>query len=649
MRRWPFLCQSQRAGATLTPYQVVLQAVAQEGRGLLAAAEVFRRFQRFYNDRLVAVRSCTSNATAAAATSASSHTSGDFAPTAVAQRLTLGKPLTDFCGRVEDVEPMTVVLLKVLCDLQRLEEMRFLFTQCLLELGDRSPSVELLNVYLLAISLTDTFNQYEVENIAELLQAKGIVPDIVTKLSMLLLYLRLDYRDCIASWWIIEAEVRDIIASQQLAQYPLLPLRLQHCFQTLLRVHYDTAVIQSCFELLRCVAPERITRTLVLPYLLLGVLNLATPPSAVVAALQAAEETAHGAEGESVAAENDCPVDSGPISSSGSSTSRETYSGSTISAGPLLSSGFTVLRLMAKCARWGDAVSASSVLAYVAKFRDTSILENEEQQAMASLLFVAAAVKAGDLRTALSTVERLPAPYHSPGARPKLFLQSRRVTLLPTDPITGLVMALTPVVKKYVTMEGGMEQLVRELRHPESESELPVPVSTITLNLLIAASRFLDSPRHAESILKLYDHYGAIPSPETYATLVRVYEEVSPSSGIARLPSLRREMSDVGAVANYAFLHSSLAMALNAHDVGMALQVLEELGEGGGQLDVKYGSRLLKELAAVVDDEGMRCALELMWRYKWSIDARSQSLCAASLQRWGLPTDVLQPKSAVAS
>lgn len=617
---------SSSSAPPVTPYQVVLRAVEQEGRGLLAAAEVFKQFQRYYHtyQQEEAQGGSGKNSNAALPSSPLS-----------TQRLR-GKPLTQFCGRAEDVEPLTMLLLKVLCDLQRLEEMRFLFTQCLLEMDQQTPSVELFNVYLLAISMTDTFNQYEVENLVELQRAKLIAPDIVTKLSMFLLYLRLGHHNCVAWWPTMRDEVTAILDSSDVARYPLLPLRLQHCFQTLLRLHYDTAVIHECLQLLHRASPDRVTPSLMLPYLLLSALNNATPPSAVVDVLQMIE-------GPLVAHTDDASADSSATPAAAAAAGASSSS-SPPNDGPLLSSEITMFRLLAKCAKYGDADAAAYLRGYLARYPDVAII-TAENRPMVSLLYVEALTRSGQVRAALRVLEtEVPAPLCRPGERPKLFLQSRRLSLLSTDPVTNVVAALTPLVAA-LHVEDPVRTLVEEKPDAAEENErLPVPVTHITLDLFLAACEHAGGATRAEEVLRLYPRYDTAPTGATYTQLLTVYAATSPADGVARLPSLQREMKDAGVAIDAAWLHAAMTVALNAQDMGAALDVADLHLSHKASIEVKHGILLLRQLATVADVEGMRRAVRVLRASKSPIDPRSLALCAGVLKSLGISADVLHAR-----
>ncbi|KAG5472532.1 hypothetical protein LSCM1_03933 [Leishmania martiniquensis] len=632
MRRVALRFVSQAAGRPgCTPYQVVLRALEHEGRGLLAAAEVFKQFQRFYRSYQ---REEAQRIPAVSASPGSSHAGGGDT-VAAAPGVMSGKPLTQFCGRVEDVEPLTVLLLKVLCDLQKLEEMRFLFTQCLLELEDRTPSVELFNVFLLAISMTDTFNEHEVENLIELQRAKGVVPDVVTKLSLFLLYLRLGHQQCMAWWAEIRAEVDIVIDTGAVRRYPLLSLRLQHCFQTLLRLHYDTAVIHESFELLHRAAPERVTPSMVLPYLLLSAMNMSAPPSVVVKVLKLVEEKQFQASLSPAAT----AVEDTAVSSSSSSFSS---AAAAATQKPVLNSEVTVFRLLAKCAHYGDADAAAYIRTYIDTHRRFGLVAKENEP-VAALLYVEALTKAGRVRAALRVLEsEVPAPYNRPGERPKLFLQSHRLSLLSTDPVRNVVAALAPLVAAVHVEDPAVSLMEEKAAADDAEERAPVPVTSVTLDLMLAACQLAGGATRAEELVRLYPRYEAHPTSTTYALLLEVYAATAPVDGALRLPSLERELKDAGIQVDSAWLHAAMAVALNARDIGAALHISELNVAHKSRVDVKHGARLLRELAVTADVSAMRRALHLLRSSSSTVDSRSLALCTAVLRNLGVPSAALK-------
>lgn len=613
------------------PYQAALHAIQYNPRGLLAAAEVFQQFKEFYRQDM---RRAASSASAG--------------PKPPLRR----KPLTQFSGDVADVEPLTILLIKVLCDLRRLEEMRFLFTQCVLELDEQPPSIEVFNVYLLAISMTDTFNQNEVENVVGLMRVRGVQSDIVTKLSLFMLFLRLG-QDASTVWWPgIREEINGIVGAGDTSRYPLLGLRLQHCFQILLRLHYDVNVVKQCFDLLRVVSPERLTAPVLLPYMVLSVTNLATPPSTVVDVLQVLESASGDASEASASAEAPLPSgDRGPSSSDTHSNQHHSILGShsdNNSSAPLtpsptttedrglpaLHNEVTVLRLLAKCAKWGDADSALYVRDYLARHASHAIVA-EDNKPVAALLYVEALAQCGRIAEAMDVVEmELPAPYCLPGERPKVFLQSRRIGLLTTDPITDLVEA---IAKDGVS---GVESALRVL---EERQQAALPVTAASLNLVLAACTSLEKPMLAERVLQAFPAFQVTPTAFSFATVLRSYSaELASREGLQRVTTALTEMADAGVAVDAAFVRTALDLALTAQDAGAAVRLAEKHVELKVSIDTKQGMLLLKTLTLMVDVDGIRRTLRAMRATHTPIDPRSLSMCTAVLRKWGIRCDDLK-------
>lgn len=607
------LCR--HAAAPMRPYRRVQQAMDQGGRGLLVAAEVFKEFKSSYRA-----------ATAAAAASSSASMPRSSAAFGAGG----ARPLTAFCGSPREVEPLTILLLKVLCDLRRLEEMRFLFTQCVLELEEQTPSIELFNVYLLAVSMTDTFNEHEIENVVELMRVKGARPDIVTKLSMFMLYLRLGRESHVATWWpLIREETESILADSALAQYPLLPLRLQHCFQTLTRLHYDQTAVHECFQLLRAVSPGSCTAALLVPYMVLGVTNNAVPPSAVVEVLQTLEAAREAAIAAAAAAAAAAP----PASS-------YSLEAATPAPPPALNSEVTAFRLLAKCARWKDAASAEYVREYLRCYSPLHTIISAENAPVAALLYIEALAQSGRAADALAVVEaEVPAPLNRMGERPKLFLESRRMMLLSSDPLTNLV--------GLIARDGGagVDAVLLELRAGGGEEGRPAPTAA-SLDLVMAACAQLADTARAERLLGLYGPaFGAAPGPSTFAALLRAYcgEATSATAGVARLQALISGggLTAAGARLTPELLRAALQVSLAARDLGAVLTAAELHAEAGAGIDHKQGVWMLRELTLLADADGVRRALRAMRASKSPIDAAVVEQCVSALTQWNVDcTDI---------
>lgn len=562
------------------------------------AAEVFKEFERQYREA-----------------AASSPIPPNAGRSTEALRTPVFKPLTAFCGTPRDVEPLTILLLKVLCDLRKLEEMRFLFTQCMLELeGQQPPSVELFNVYLLAVSMTDTFNENELENMIELMRVKGTQPDIVTKLSVFMLYIRLGKEERVGAWWpLLREEVKSLIAAETVAQYPLLGSRLQHCFQILVRLHVDTTAMRECFELLKTVSPGRCTPSLLVPYMVLSVANQAMPPAAVVELLQMLEAGCRSAPAANRGTESGDTIEPLPDAATDATDATEPPS-----APPALSSEVTAFRLLAKCARWKDAASAEYVRAYIRRYSSSAPIIAPENAPTAALLYVAALAQAGRPVDALAVVEaEVPAPLNVPGDRPKFFLESRRMTLLPTDPLMDLLHS--------ITKDGGdgvdavLGELRARTRASASDGSASLVVTAVSLDLVMAACAELEDPIRAEHLLGLYSAvFNASPGPYTYTTLLRCYsgsEATATATGVSRVRALLRaggELAEAGVPLTAAILRAALEVTLVARDIEAALFVVGLHVEAGASIDVRQGSRLLRELSLLADADGAQRVLQAM-------------------------------------
>lgn len=426
---------------------MLLDTMELGSRGLLVAADIFEQFKIVFRQRhsnssslwFSSSKSCGSDPLSA---SVATNQHGKF--------LRPEKTLRDFCGSESDVQPFTILLMKMLCDLGRFDDLRFLFVVYVKELlGEgrkceenpsgstllscdavhctthqksvevnllplsssssrsswESPSVEFFNVYLYAISLTDTFNGYEVQNVERLMKVHNVLPNIVSKLSFFILFLRLgestkemcevlqsvfcdvDKRTAngfeqfyssdsfvgsnndlmVESVWpVLRDEVLEVMNAGRTTEFPMLFSRLGHCFQVLFRLHYDAALVRECYELVRKICPERMTSEQLIPYMVLTIANRGTPPHATVDVLQHLEAlrmpSSHPSSIESPTTSEAKKRLSTSVSCT-SSLSTATTSSSYLS--PPLHSEMTILRLLTKCAMDADVPSLEYVLSYL--------------------------------------------------------------------------------------------------------------------------------------------------------------------------------------------------------------------------------------------------------------------------------------------
>lgn len=448
---------------------MLLESMELGSRGLLMAADIFEQFKKVFCER--------HSLGSVGVSSTLEYQRIDTFPFRVMgtthERISHPEGvLRSFCGKKSDVQPFTVLLMKALCDLGRIEDLRFLFAVYVKELcgneeaekvyctstplsvhklpsgGNYSagvekasvpssalglnsscsaPTVEFFNVYLYAISLTDTFNAYEVENVERLMKAHGVLPDIVTKLSFFILFLRLgelrteqkeeqntllcgkevsrkgfsplsikDFLSTISTsnmsaleriWDVLQDEVEEkVIKEGGHEEYPMLFSRLVHCFQVLFRLYHDAPVTRECYKLVRRICPDRLSSEQLIPYMVLTISNRGTPPHAAVEVLQHLEEIrlpslsvpsntspAGGRTGkESLKRSSSPSFDSFTSVATNTSTDACLLPPSSLPSialrpppPPPLHSEMTILRLLTKCARHGDVDSLEYVLSYL--------------------------------------------------------------------------------------------------------------------------------------------------------------------------------------------------------------------------------------------------------------------------------------------
>lgn len=439
------------------PYRILLDSMELGSRGLLMAADIFEQFKKVFCER-------HSKVSLRFAASSELENIGLFSTPEIFRRqnafLQPIDTLRAFCGQECDIQPFTILLMKALCDLGRIEDLRFLFAVYVKELlrdgemnasrvryslssmkGNEnfyrchegegtplslcssadsfhnswaSPTVELFNVYLYAISLTDTFNLYEIQNVERLMKAHGVSPDIVTKLSFFILFLRLgevraDQQEVIqlilgvsntraedfsslhlndsfatsspntplavSIWPVLRKEIEKVITEGQEEEHPMLFSRLGHCFQVLFRLYHDVPLVKECYDLIRKVCPERLSTEQLITYMVLTIANRGTPPRTAVEMLQHLEErrelslsmTTKKSHSVPITGEDErlCSIPSSSTCSTFSLPTTTCTSTSLPASLPPLHSEVTILRLLTKCARHGDVASLEYVLSYL--------------------------------------------------------------------------------------------------------------------------------------------------------------------------------------------------------------------------------------------------------------------------------------------
>jgi hypothetical protein len=145
-----------------------------------------------------------------------------------------------FLGGGHHGEECFVLLMKVLCDSNRLEDVRFLFAMSLRQF--QSPSTELFNVLLIGVTWSDTFTEDEIINVASMMQSRNVVRDAVTELCFALAFLRLQRQDLFAAQWSETCRKCSEVIQLHLKDASLYPLpvgfttKLSQTFATLSRM-----------------------------------------------------------------------------------------------------------------------------------------------------------------------------------------------------------------------------------------------------------------------------------------------------------------------------------------------------------------------------------------------------------------------------
>lgn len=559
--------------AMMRPYQDTLRAMRLGSRGLLYASDMFKQFQIFFkkhHDPLYLEKE--------------KHRGGaTLAPSAF--------PLTAFCGSPADVEPFTILLMKVLCDLKQMEELRFLFAQCLSEL-DGTPSVELFNVYLAAISLTDTFNAHETDNVKALMETRGVVPDVVTHLSLFLLHLRLG-RNVLPAWSRVHRAVTSVVESKTCNHYPLLELRLLHCFQVLFRLHHVTRLVQQCFSLVLQVCPHRLTKDLLVPFMVLSISNQAMPSAVVVQILQLMD-VEPDANSELHRPSTGC-IPRSPDRATGAPPFT-----------PALHSETTAFRLLVKCASEGDVTSFHYVQSYIERCcaRGFRIIR-EENEPVILLLELKAYTRAERMREIFTALDlaRVDSVWKETGGRPKVLLHNRRIALATSDPVLDFI--------HYMATAGpnAIRSIATSL-FPEFSSETAdsggsstpsARISTACVEFLLAATAMCGDSQLSSDLLTLSTAKGLTLSPRGYGWFVTAALAYRPSVAVERTRWAEMEMKRLGIPLDHHFLRAAMEAALVSGDASLANSVAKLYQECGCRMDSRHATRLGR-LAGTFDD-----------------------------------------------
>lgn len=583
-----------------TPYLKVYRAVETKGaEGLLGAFEVFQQFKAFLQKISTPRSSSNSSAT-------------------LLEGL---NPIRSFCGKDADVEPFTVLMMKVLCDLEKMEDLRFLFALRLNECNAATPlSIDLFNVYLAAMSVSDAFNAHEVDNVERVLDSADLELDIVTELSFLLLHIRLGRTSMVDTEWPrLEAKIQTIIAENRIDEYPLLELRLVHCFQIFSRVHYHWKVAYSAFSLVQKASPERLTSQILVPYMLLTIGDQAIPPSVTVEVLKDLELKGN-------AGQSTTPYEESPnllfVSTSAKNEETRPVTASREAALPPLYNEGTLFRLLAKCALAGDCTSFDYLVKYIERCASNGSCRiiQSENEAVLALLQLQAYARGGQIIRAFEFVESVsPAikDAFEPIDRPKIKLKDdRRMTLSSFDPATDLIAAIASggtegIVRLMCTLgiEGTEKAAVGNplLDHAPS----PFRPSAASLQFLMAAAARLGEYRLTEVLLTEHGRLAKTPTGLGLSSYVMSALPHHPLLAVDRArkavcyltppsDSLPQELVRSDDSAGRRLRWAAMEAALSVGDVEVALDFLLHVFTPSS-LEIRQGSRLV-QLAVGSDD-----------------------------------------------
>lgn len=509
-------------------------------------------------------------------------------------------PLTAFCGAIGDVEPMTVLVVKALFDARRKDEGYTLFLQCVEELKG-FPCREVFRSFLLTLSMSDGFEDRDINTLEALLEERAVERDLSIRLSLLILNLRLG-RDVQQMWPQLNKDIQESIVNHKV--YTMLDSHLLQCFQTFLRLGVETAYLHDCFKLLIAVNPSQLTTDCLVPYLVLSAANNATPPSVVVQILRQMEDNRKG-------------------------DGRVTIHGSGASSLSLYNE-VTVFRILVKCARYADLESFHYILHYLeANESRGQIIVSAENRKILALLQVLVFARAGELVKAIVVAEKAmlrPSVWEDP-EKTKLEVNQRRVAIIPGNPTSELIEAIAE------TGPEGIVSLATELGifGGAADDSKPLSFSEVSVELLLSASALIGAHELAEELLLKFDEFKLPLSGDSFAAFASSYLPHAPPAAAQRITASMKEMQERAIPYDKPFLQTALSIFLQVGDLAAATEVAEHYTSLGVTLNVKDGMKLVRCVASIGDAALLSRVHQVLLSTRTPIDPSSKTLLRSFL------------------
>lgn len=586
-----------------------------------------------------------------------------FFPKFAAQAAAGKNALESYCGGKDDVLALVLLMMKVFDAEHDLDRLRFIFALGLRELPH--PPVSFFATYLAALTGHDAFTEDEILHAEQLMKERNVTPDGVIHLCLVELKLRMGKR--VPREAILEAlsVVRASLVEDGEGAIPsgtagvsvlpaskLLATKLRDVSSLILRAYHDSEVVLMALRERFLVEPP--TLQLLLGALLRFARDESSTPAQVCEILLLIEKVSFARQMSNVS--NPALITDGatPVASQGSSADagKPETAVATLGSEAQKSAASeliretilprTALRLLAKCNRKRDLTSAVRIIDFL---RTHSLLQPEQQDLLGLTLLTVASAE-GNLEVALDTVEDvLPERccdvyYVDHHVLPDEALRFGRL-LFDVHPISTLMTAL--LKKRVVTVDAAFYYLESRLKQGK-------PVTTKSLNLIVAACAELMDEGRAIETLEEYARFGVKPTAASYAQVLRVCK----GSAIEELGAKHRQvlaaMQAASVMPDRWVVKAMLSQALEANDIGCAMDTIRVAAQGKLFLEDGIIRVLLSRLASLRDVQSIAAVLHAVQiggakLHRSGVATTVRSLRLAGVQKLEILEDFLKSET----
>jgi hypothetical protein len=555
-----------------------------------------------------------------------------FFPKFAAQAASGKNALELYCGGKEDVLGLTLLLMKVFDSEHDLDRLRFIFALGLRELSN--PPASFFATYLAALTRHDAFTEEEIKHAEQLMKDRGVTPDGVIRLCLIELKLRmgknvpreaiLEALSVVHKSLVEDGEVanssRDPTASTSanvnvLPASKLLMSKLRDVSSLILRAYHDSEVVLMALRERFLVEPP--TLQLLLGALLRFSRDESSTPAQVCEILLLIEKASFARQVSTIP--KPLLTDGSASGTSASTPATSTEAGKKeesvvallgneeqrTAASELIRETIlprTALRLLAKCNRKRDLTSAVRIIDFL---RTHGLLQPEQQDLLGLTLLTVASAE-GNLQVALDTIEDvLPERccdvyYVDHHVLPDEATRFGRL-LFDVHPISTLMTAL--LKKRVATVDEGFYYLESRLKQGK-------PVTTKSLNLIVAACAELMDEGRAIETLEEYSRFGVKPTAASYAQVLRVCKGSAMEELGAKHRQVLAAMQAASVMPDRWVIKAMLSQALEANDIGCAMDTIRVAAQGKLFLEDGIIRVLLSRLASLRDVQSIATVLQ---------------------------------------